>query len=92
MDQIKFLPLASDRVSALRSGGHDAYDCAPERTISDGAGNPCRHCLDFIPKGAEMSILAYRPLDMAQPYARTGPIILCAEGCEHLGGWGLCCF
>jgi hypothetical protein len=89
MDQIKFLPLASDRVSALRSGGHDAYDCAPERTISDGAGNPCRHCLDFIPKGAEMLILAYRPFDTAQPYAETGPIFLCAEACEPWSGKGL---
>jgi hypothetical protein len=89
MDQIKFLPLSSDRVSALRSGGRDAYDCVPERAVSDGAGNPCRHCLDFIPKGAGMLILAYRPFDTAQPYAETGPIFLCAEACHAWSGRGL---
>ena len=89
MDQITFLPLSSDRVSALRSGGRDAYDCLPERAVSDGAGNPCRHCLDFIPKGAEMLILAYRPFDRAQPYAETGPIFLCAGACDAWSGLGL---
>jgi hypothetical protein len=89
MSQIKFLPLSTDRVNALRSGGRDAYDCLPERTISDGAGNPCRHCLDFIPKGAAMLILAYRPFDTAQPYAETGPIFLCAEACKAWSGKGL---
>lgn len=89
MSQIKFLPLSTDRVNALRSGGRDAYDCLPERTISDGAGNPCRHCLDFIPKGAAMLILAYRPFDTAQPYAETGPIFLCAEACKAWSGKGV---
>jgi hypothetical protein len=89
MDQIKFLPLSSERVSALRNGGRDAYDCVPERAVSDGAGNPCRHCLDFIPQGAGMLILAYRPFDTVQPYAETGPIFLCAEACDAWSGQGL---
>lgn len=89
MDKIKFLPLPSDKVDALRNGGRDAYDCLPERAISDGQGNPCRHCLGFVARGAGMLILACRPFDKAQPYAETGPIFLCAEECEPWSGTGI---
>lgn len=86
MAKVKFLPLPTDNVSGLRKGARDAYDCAPEHVLSDGAGNPCRHCLNFIPKGSGMMILAYRPFDHAQPYAETGPIFLCADECEPWSG------
>lgn len=89
MEKIKFLPLPSDKVKALRAGGRDAYDCPPETAVSDGEGNPCRHCLGFIPKGAGMLILAYRPFDEAQPYAETGPIFLCADECSPWSGAGV---
>lgn len=82
MGKARFTPLPSDVVKTLRSGGTDAYGCLPERKISDGQGNPCRHCLGLIPKGAEMLILAYRPFDELQPYAETGPIFLCAAECK----------
>lgn len=70
--KLKYLPMPSNEVRALQAGGKDAYGCAPERTVSDGDGNPCRHCLDFVPKGAGMLILAYRPFPDVQPYAETG--------------------
>jgi hypothetical protein len=62
---------------------------APERTFSDGAGNPCRHCLREIPAGAPMLVLAHRPFPEPQPYAETGPIFLCADPCERWEGRGL---
>lgn len=89
MARIRFLPLPADKVNALRNGGHDAYDCAPEHVQSDGNGNPCRHCLNFVPKGAGMLILAYRPFDHAQPYAETGPVFLCADACKPWSGTGV---
>lgn len=89
MHTIRFLPLPSDKVAALRGGGHDAYGNLPERTRSDGNGNPCRHCLGFIPDGAGMLILAYRPFDTLQPYAETGPIFLCADACKPWSGTGI---
>ncbi|WP_104491406.1 DUF1203 domain-containing protein [Paracoccus denitrificans] len=89
MAKIKFLPLPSDKVDELRNGGRDAYDCAPERVRSSGSRNPCRHCLDFVPRDAEMLILAYRPFDHVQPYAETGPIFLCADECAAWAGAGV---
>lgn len=89
MAKVKFLPLPSDKVEAVRTGGLDAYGCLPERTMSDGEGNPCRHCLQYILKGEEMLVLAYRPFDQLQPYAETGPIFLCATGCKPWAGSGL---
>lgn len=89
MDRISFVPLSSDAVNALRNGGRDAYGCLPERTVSDGKGNPCRHCLDQVPEGAGMLILAYRPFEKAQPYAETGPVFLCADACEPWSGTGI---
>lgn len=88
MPQLKILPLPSDQVRALRAGAPDAYGNPPERVRAAGTGNPCRHCLDFVPEGAEMLILAHRPFDALHPYAETGPIFLCAD-CAPWSGEGL---
>ena len=82
MMTVKYNPLPSDQVTALRAGGPDAYGRTPERVRSDGKGNPCRHCLDYVPAGAEMLIVAHRPFNSLHPYAETGPIFLCADDCE----------
>ncbi|EBA17552.1 hypothetical protein RSK20926_07437 [Roseobacter sp. SK209-2-6] len=81
--------LPTEEVRALQNGGKDAYGNPVERSTSHGGGNPCRHCLTFIPEGAEMLILAHRPFPTAQPYAETGPIFLCADHCERHEGEGL---
>lgn len=89
MEKIQFIPLPSDKVAALRDGAPDAYGRQPERVRSEGHGNPCRHCLDFVPDGAGMLILAHRPFNVLQPYAETGPIFLCADACRPWSGLGL---
>ena len=83
---MQFVAMPTDVVRAYQSGDADAYGNAPERAISDGDGNPCRHCLCDIPMGAGMLILAHRPFDGLHPYAETGPIFLCATACERGGG------
>lgn len=82
---IRFTPIPADIARAYQAGGADANGQKPERHISDGSGNPCRHCLHMIPKGAGMLILAHRPFPSLQPYAELGPIFLCAEHCEAGG-------
>ena len=89
MPMIAFLPLPSDTVARLRNGGADAYGQPPERAVSKGSGNPCRHCLDFVPEGAEMLTLAHRPFCELQPYAETGPIFLCGQACTAWEGEGV---
>lgn len=77
----RFTPIPTDIVRAYQAGGLDANGQPPERHISDGGGNPCRHCLGMIPKGAGMLVLAHRPFPAPQPYAEVGPIFLCADPC-----------
>lgn len=89
MAQIMFHPLSTEIVTHLRRGGRDAYGCAPEHVLSDGGGNPCRHCLNLIPDNAGMLVLAHRPFDGLHPYAETGPIFLCADSCDPWTGTGL---
>lgn len=84
--QIRFVPIATETVRAYQAGGPDANGQVPERQISDGGGNPCRHCLKMIPEGTGMLVLAHRPFASLQPYAELGPIFLCAEACEPGGG------
>ena len=79
---IHFTPIPTPMVRAYQAGGPDANGQPPEKGISDGDGNPCRHCLGMIPKGAGMLILAHRPFPAPQPYAEMGPIFLCADACE----------
>ncbi|EDZ47621.1 conserved hypothetical protein [Rhodobacterales bacterium Y4I] len=84
MTRITALPTGT--VRALQDGGPDAHGQVPERSVSDGGANPCRHCLKYIPAGAEMLVLAHRPFPAAQPYAETGPIFLCADHCQRHQG------
>lgn len=86
---LHFTPIPTDIVRASQAGGPDANGQVPERGISDGTGNPCRHCLAMIPKGAAMLILAHRPFPAPQPYAELGPIFLCADECAAGGGGDL---
>ncbi|CAN7291297.1 DUF1203 domain-containing protein [Acidovorax sp. LjRoot129] len=63
------------------SGGADANGHPPLRRVAQGAGNPCRHCLQPIADGDEKLVLSYRPFDEAQPYAEIGPVFLHARDC-----------
>lgn len=83
---IRFTPIPTEIARAYQAGGPDANGQKPERHISDGPGNPCRHCLQMIPEGAGMLILAHRPFPAPQPYAELGPIFLCADACTAGGG------
>ncbi len=86
---IRFTPIPTETVRALQAGGADANGQLPERHVSDGGGNPCRHCLAMIPKGAGMLIMSHRPFPAPQPYAEQGPIFLCADTCAPGGGAAL---
>jgi len=78
---IRFLGLPTDRVARVRADRRDAYGLPVEVHRSDGGAFPCRHCLGETPKGREYLILAWRPFDILNPYAETGPIFLCADAC-----------
>ena len=83
MTALRFTAMPTDVVRALQAGSTDAYGLTPERRISDGDGDPCRHCLTEVAAGKPYLILAHRPFDALQPYAETGPIFLCADACER---------
>jgi hypothetical protein len=83
---MRFVAIPTDIVLDYQRGGPDANGQVPERVVSDGGGNPCRHCLRMIPKGAGMLVLAHRPFPAPQPYAEVGPIFLCADACLAGGG------
>ena len=86
---VRFVALPTETARAYRNGAPDANGMVPERAVSDGQGNPCRHCLQDIAQGAAMLILAHRPFPELQPYAETGPIFLCADDCTRWQGDGL---
>ncbi len=83
----RFLALPTEAARALRGeGARDANGQPPERHVSDGPGNPCRHCLAGIAAGAPMLVLAHRPFPAPQPYAELGPIFLHADPCPRWEG------
>jgi hypothetical protein len=79
---LRFTPIKTELARRYHAGAADANGQPPERAIAEGSGNPCRHCLQMIPEGAPMLILAHRPFPRPQPYAEVGPIFLCAEPCD----------
>ncbi|MDH3264232.1 MAG: DUF1203 domain-containing protein [Paracoccaceae bacterium] len=86
---IRFTALPTETAASYRAGARDAYGLCPERHVSDGPGNPCRHCLGLVPEGEGMLVLAHRPFHALQPYAETSPIFLCAAACPRWQGEGL---
>lgn len=86
---IRFTPIPTDVVRHYQAGGADANGQTPERQLATGTGNPCRHCLQMVPEGAGMLVLAHRPFPAPQPYAELGPIFLCADACQAGGGAAL---
>lgn len=83
---MQYAAIPTDVARAYQAGGPDANGQLPERRVSDGGGNPCRHCLKMIPEGVAMLVLAHRPFPAPQPYAEVGPIFLCADPCPAGGG------
>lgn len=81
--KIRFIAMPTDDAEGFREGRLDAYGNPPEQTLSDGGGNPCRHCLNDIKKDKSMLVLSYRPFNELQPYAETGPVLLCGDGCQR---------
>ena len=89
-NMVQFHGLPTETVRALQDGAPDANGQPPERAVSDGGGNPCRHCLGMIAEGDGMLVLAHRPFETTNPYAEVGPIFLHARECEaYLGDEGL---
>ena len=97
MMKLMFKALPTELVRNFQGGALDANGQQPERAISDGSGNPCRHCLTEIPSGDSMLILSFKPFTEANPYSESGPIFLCESACtryadsnelpEMLAGW-----
>ena len=79
----KYIAVVTNQVQRLRAGAPDANDQRPEVSVSDGDGNPCRHCLREVEGSKPMLVLAHRPFREVQPYAEVGPIFLCAEDCTR---------
>ena len=88
MPEVRFVAMPSAHARGFRDGVKDANGCIPERAVSPGGAYPCRHCLQFIPEGKEMLVLAYRPFETPQPYAESGPVFLCADDCARWEGEG----
>lgn len=78
---LTFQGMTTARANALWAGGADDHGNPPEKQISDGNGNPCRHCLQMIAEGEEFLVFSLRPFASRQPYAEQGPVFLHAEPC-----------
>ena len=82
---LKFAGMTTEEATHLWNGGSDAHGNLPERAISDGHGNPCRHCLQMIEEGDAFLVFSYRPFNATHPYAEQGPVFLHAEPCQAFG-------
>lgn len=78
---LRVIGIPSEHYEYLRAGGADANGQPPVVVKAEGSANPCRHCLGLIADGEPKLVLSYRPFEMAQPYAETGPIFLHQSAC-----------
>lgn len=84
--KLTYRALPTETARAYQRGCVDAYGNKPQHFVSDGDGNPCRHCLRMIAAGEDALLLAYRPFTTVQAFAETGPIFLHARECAAGGG------
>jgi hypothetical protein len=75
--------ISTEEVHRIQRGGPDANGQPALHRVAEGGANPCRHCLDLIAEGNTKLVLAYRPFEVPQPYAETGPIFLHGGRCER---------
>lgn len=78
----RFSGMTTQEAEGFWAGDADAHGNTPERAISNGNGNPCRHCLHMIEEGDPFLILSHRPFSTTQPYAEQGPVFLHADPCK----------
>lgn len=78
--------ILSEHYDHFRAGGADANGQSPVVIRAEGGANPCRHCLGLIAGGEPKLVLSYRPFEMVQPYAETGPIFLHQNACTRYEG------
>ncbi|MBE7637353.1 DUF1203 domain-containing protein [Sneathiella sp. P13V-1] len=81
--KLSYCAIPTNHARSIQRGGIDAYGNPPDRVISDGQGNPCRHCLEEIPEGAGILVFAYKPFSGTHAYSETGPVFLCEKECER---------
>ena len=82
MTEVKLSGLPPKEVENIRKTQTDSNNQPLEVKISNGNGNPCRHCLKMIEKDEEFYVLAHRPFSTIQPYAEMGPIFLHKKECK----------
>lgn len=101
---IRFTALPTDIVLAYRDGAPDTLSNPLERHVSDGDGNPRRHCLCHAAKGAGVLVLStnlswafIRMLRLAHPSVRCrlhpglrGGRARYPDDLTQLSGQGLC--
>lgn len=80
MHKIKFIAMPTDVAVHYQSGSKGQQ---PEEAVSDGVGNPCRHCLADIEEGEDFLIFSYSPFAGQHAYAERGPIFLHKKTCER---------
>ena len=83
MEKLKIKALPTNIVRKIQRGGLDNNQQKPEIQISNGNGNPCRHCLKLIKEGEELLILSYKPFTATHAFTESGPIFLHKRECEQ---------
>ena len=78
---LTFTGMKSTDAEKLWNGGQDSHGNTAEKAISDGKGNPCRHCLEMIKEGEAFLIVSHRPFAAKHAYAEQGPVFVHAEPC-----------
>ena len=79
---LKIKGIPTDYTRMIQRNGRDSNNQQPQFKISDGQGNPCRHCLELIEEGDEMLVFSYKPFNSIQPYAEQGPVFIHRRECS----------
>jgi hypothetical protein len=75
MSDIQIVPIAPERLDAMRRGGADEHGNAWRRQTAAG-WEPLRCCLRVAEAGADIALICYSPWTEPSPWAEAGPVFV----------------
>jgi hypothetical protein len=80
MTDIKYVPIAADRLDAMREKGADEFANPWTLRVAEG-WEPLRCCLSVAAEGEDIALICYTPWTEPSPWAEAGPVFVHHKRC-----------
>lgn len=87
MTETKYLPIAAERLDAMRENGADEFANPWTLRVAEG-WEPLRCCLSGAVEGEDIALICYTPWTTPSPWAEAGPVFVHHKRCAGYADTG----